>query len=102
MIRAVEPLAGLVEMKRNRKKEKLMDLCSGPGKLCEAFRITKALNAKNLSQEGEIYISRGKVPQEIEIDHRVGLPLHEDSAYWPLRFCVKNNPFVSLKRSQIG
>lgn len=101
LIRALEPLEGVVEMKENRKKEKLTDLCSGPGKLCQAFNITKSLNAKNLSREGEIYISRKKEVQEIETDRRVGLPLHKDSAHWPLRFYIKNNSFVSLKKKQM-
>lgn len=101
LIRALEPLKGISEMKKNRKKERLTDLCSGPGKLCQAFHITKALNAKNLSQKGEMYISRGQKAQEIETDSRVGLPLHEDSAYWFLRFYIKNNPFVSVKKNQI-
>lgn len=101
LIRALEPLKGRVEMKKNRKKEKIIDLCSGPGKLCQAFKITKSLNGKNLSQNGEIYISKGKKAQDIETDSRVGLPWYEDSAYWFLRFYIKNNPFVSLKKNQI-
>ncbi len=102
LIRALEPLTGLKEMKENRKREALTDLCSGPGKLCQAFDITKLLNGKNLSQEGKIYISGGEKIQEVEVDSRVGLPLHEDSAYWFLRFYQKNSPFVSLKKNQIN
>ena len=101
LIRAVQPIKGLSEMKKNRKKDKLTELCSGPGKLCQAFHITKLLNAKNLSQKGEIYISEGENDQEIELDSRVGLPLHEDSSYWFLRFYIKNSPFVSLRKNQI-
>ena len=101
LIRAVQPMEGLAEMKKNRNKEQLTDLCSGPGKLCQAFCITKSLNAKNLSQEGEIYISKGQTAKEIEVDSRVGLPLYEDSAYWFLRFYIKSSPFVSLKKNQI-
>ena len=101
LIRAVQPIKGLNEMKRNRNKDQLTELCSGPGKLCQAFQITKSLNAKKLSQEGEIYISKGEKVREVELDSRVGLPLHEDSSYWFLRFYIKGNPFISLKRNQI-
>ena len=101
LIRAVEPVKGLSEMRKNRQREKLEDLCSGPGKLCQAFNITKSLNGKNLTQEKEIYIAKGLKLKEVETDSRIGLPLHEDSAYWFLRFYVKNNPFVSLKKNQI-
>ena len=99
LIRALEPVAGFEIMKKNRKKEKLTDLCSGPGKLCQAFNITKSLNAKNLTQDKEIYISKGEHTQKMEIDTRVGLALHKDSAYWPLRFYLKDNPHVSLKKT---
>ena len=102
LIRALEPVKGIAEMRKNRKKEKTIDLCSGPGKLCQAFNITKLLNAKNLTQQGEIYISGGQKVQEIETDSRVGLPLYEDAAYWFLRFYIKNNPFVSVKKNQIA
>ena len=122
LIRALEPLKGISKMKENRKKEKLTDLCSGPGKLCQAFKINKALNAYPLTQfseflqgstdfnyelknqshsedMGEIYIAWGKniVKDSIEVDQRVGLPFYEDSAYWPLRFYLKDSPFVSVK-----
>ena len=102
LIRALEPIEGLDIMKKNRNKEKRIDLCSGPGKLCQAFDITRSFNAKDLSQKGEIYLAKGKREREIEVDSRVGLPLHEDSAYCLLRFYVKNNPFVSVKKSQLA
>ena len=102
LIRALEPVEGLTEMKNHRKKESLTDLCSGPGKLCQAFNITKALNAKNLSEKGELYLSKGQKMKNIEADSRVGLPWYKDSAYWFLRFYVKDNPFVSVKKNQIA
>ena len=101
LIRALEPVKGLAEIKKNRNKEQLTELCSGPGKLCQAFSITKSLNAKDLSKKGEIYISKGRKAQKVETDSRVGLPWHKDSAYWFLRFYIKDNPFVSLKKNQI-
>ena len=97
LIRAVRPVEGLAEMQKNRGREKLADLCNGPGKLCQAFNITKTLNAKDLSREGEIYIAKGKKTGEAKTDRRIGLPLHEDSAYWPLRFYIKSDPFVSYR-----
>ena len=102
LIRALEPVQGLSEMKKNRKKDKPIDLCSGPGKLCQAFQITTALNAKNLSQKKEIYIAGGKQNQDVELDSRVGVPLHKDSAYFFLRFYIKYCPFVSVRKNQIS
>ena len=102
LIRAVEPLQEIEEMKKNRKKEKILELCSGPGKLCQALKINRELNGKNLTQKGEIYICRGEAIADIETDSRVGLPLHEDSSYWFLRFYAKNSPYVSVKKNQIS
>lgn len=102
LIRALEPLEGISEMKKNRAKNKLIDLCSGPAKLCKAFEIDKALNVINLCEKGELYICPGERAKNVELDSRVGLPLHEDSAYWFLRFYEKNNPFVSIPKNQIS
>lgn len=97
LIRALEPIEGLKEMRRNRKKEKIIDLCSGPGKLCQAFNITTSLNAKKLIPEEKIYIAKGTTHEKVETDIRIGLPPHKDSAYWLLRFYLKDNPFISVK-----
>ena len=105
LIRALEPVEGFSEMKKNRIRNNMLKmisvtgLCSGPGKLCQALDITKSLNAKNLSQKGAIYIASGERFRQIEVDRRIGLPPHEDAAYWPLRFYIKNNPFVSVQAS---
>lgn len=102
LIRAIEPLEGLSEMRKNRNKENLQELCSGPGKLCQAFNITKLLNAKKLSQEGDFYIAKGPKVDEVELDSRVGLSPYKDDTHCFLRFYIKNNPFVSLKKNQIS
>ena len=102
LIRALEPVRGIEEIKKNRKKENKLDLCSGPGKLCQAFQIDSRLNGKKLTQKGEIYIQTGSAVQDVETDSRVGLPLHEDSSYWFLRFYEKNNPYVSIKKNQVS
>ena len=52
LVRALKPIGGLVRMKKNRGQERLTNLCSGPGKLCQALEITKSLNGKKLKSSG--------------------------------------------------
>src|SRR6202167_3818279 len=44
LIRAIEPTAGLSAMRRRRGVADERLLCSGPGRVCEALRITHAHN----------------------------------------------------------
>ena len=48
LIRAVEPMSGIKEMIKARGTDKLINLCSGPGKLCEALGITTDFNGLKL------------------------------------------------------
>ncbi|MEN6583591.1 MAG: DNA-3-methyladenine glycosylase [Armatimonadota bacterium] len=48
LIRALEPLEGIEIMKRNRNRERIHDLCSGPGKLTQALGIGAELNGEDL------------------------------------------------------
>ena len=48
LIRALEPVSGLEIMRERRNKIKIQDLCSGPGKLCQAFHITRDYNKLKL------------------------------------------------------
>src|SRR3974390_2073655 len=44
LIRAIEPVEGLALMRRRRRVSDPRLLCSGPGRLCEALRVTAAHN----------------------------------------------------------
>lgn len=101
LIRAVEPLEGIEEMKQYRKADKISNLTSGPGKLCQALKIDKSLNATSaISKKSELYIDdRGiKIsPRDIAKAKRIGV---DYSGIWKdklLRFYLKNNAFVSRK-----
>jgi len=41
LIRAIEPLAGVARMRARRGVEEIRNLCSGPGKLCQAMGVTR-------------------------------------------------------------
>ncbi|MDH4330688.1 MAG: DNA-3-methyladenine glycosylase [Candidatus Moranbacteria bacterium] len=101
LIRAIEPLEGIEEMKKNRKTEKLNNLTNGPGKLCDALGISKKQNCTSaISKDSELYIEdRGiKIsPKNIKKAKRIGV---DYAGIWkdkPLRFYIKDNDFVSKK-----
>ena len=97
LIRAVEPLEGLSEMKNYRTVKLEKDLTNGPAKLCQALQIDKNLSGISL-MGSSIYIEKGADVdvQRVVVDKRVGLSPYSDSYDWPLRFYIKNNPYVSV------
>jgi len=96
LIRALEPLAGIEVMRKRRNRERVLDLCSGPGKLTQAMGITRAQNGADLTK-GPLRILDGKpAPFEVEITPRIGI---SECADWPLRFVVAGSKFVSGKRA---
>ena len=93
LVRALEPLEGVELMRERRGVAHARDLTNGPGKLCEALGITGALNGLPL-QESPTEIPRGEpVPDaRVQVTPRIGIT---KSADWPLRWLVKDNPYVS-------
>ena len=102
LFRAVEPLSGVDEMAQARGIEihgpvDLHKLTSGPGRLCEAFNITRARdNGGDLTSEasslwigGDGYRARG-----IRTTIRIGIT---KAAEKPWRYILDGNPFVSKK-----
>ena len=62
LIRAIEPTEGLSTMRRRRGTSDERLLCSGPGRLCEALRITHKHNGLALDAPPfELYARTGKV-----------------------------------------
>ena len=50
LIRALEPTAGIAAMRRRRGVPEARDLCSGPGKLCQALGVSIKHNALALDR----------------------------------------------------
>ena len=91
LIRAVEPLIGIETMKKNRKTEKITDLCSGPGKLCSALGIDKQYNGLKLGKEIKVFDDGFNVGK-ISSSSRIGI---KDALELQWRFFVEGNEFVS-------
>lgn len=117
LIRALEPIAGCDVMARNRgvahpppktgkrvgqpsttddqRPTALRQLTRGPGRLCEAFGITRPRdNGKDVtSRASDLWIADdGFRPVEIATTARIGLTKASEH---PLRYVVSGSPFVS-------
>src|SRR4029077_2556231 len=65
LIRAVEPLEGIAQMKRNRHTARVLDLARGPGRVAAAFRITGRMDGLNLvgvSDAGPLWLGKAISP----------------------------------------
>jgi len=96
LVRALEPLTGIPLLRRRRPRAKSdRELTNGPGKLCTALGIGGDANRASL-QRGPLVIREGRSyrDSEVEISNRIGISRSVD---WPLRWCVKGNPFVSRR-----
>jgi len=95
LIRAIEPLEGIELMMKNRKSKDIKNLTNGPGKLTQALKITNKLNGIDLtSKQSELRIETNIAQEKIEIERSFRINVSQDMKE-PLRFYIKNNPFVS-------
>lgn len=98
LIRAGEPLQGIEQMKRARKRDKIVDLASGPGKLCQAMSITGALNGEDMATSKKLFIvDDGFKVRNIDIvqSPRIGVAYAGEHALNPWRYFIKDSPYVS-------
>ena len=92
LIRAIEPVEGIVAMERNRGLDDLNRLADGPGKLAKALGIDKDLDGEDIVHSTRLFIERGSKPKEILASSRVGISAGR-SFKW--RFFVQGSQFVS-------
>jgi DNA-3-methyladenine glycosylase len=100
LVRALEPLTGIREMARARGisvngGRDLRKLTAGPGRLAEAFGITRARdNGKDLTRaDSDLWIADdGYRTADIMSTVRIGIT---KAAERPLRYFIRGNQFVS-------
>jgi len=91
LIRAIEPMAGIATMRRRRGVTDQRLLCSGPGRLCEALRVTASHNGLALNQPPfALFARQGTV--DIVVGPRIGLTKAADL---PWRYGEKGSRFLS-------
>ncbi|MDI9475755.1 MAG: DNA-3-methyladenine glycosylase [Natronincolaceae bacterium] len=107
LIRAVEPVENIEIMAHNRYgmsvgelgKKQILNLTSGPAKLCIAMGITNK-NNNGMDLYGDtLWIEEGAENETFEIVEttRVNIDYAEEAVHFPWRFYIKDNPFVSVK-----
>ena len=96
LIRAVQPVRGMTEMKKRRRIEQIRDLCNGPAKLTQAFAISSTLNGHDLTLGERLYITESShaEPLSIKIGTRIGIRMGGEKLW---RFFVEDNPCVSRR-----
>lgn len=96
LIRAIEPTHGLETMADRRgidiDTSGITNLASGPGKLTQALGITKSEYDDHPLADTPLTISETDWDPEVETTARIGVTSAED---WPLRYIVRDSPFVS-------
>ena len=95
LIRALQPIAGIEIMRRNRRTLGSMDdrqLCRGPGSLCKALGITGESNRADLTRP-PLTIGGDPASEIVPVGAtRVGIT---QAAERPWRFLVAGNAYVS-------
>lgn len=97
LIRAVEPVEGIELMRRRRHNGELHNLASGPGKLCQAFAVDRALNGADLCGDVIFVEDRGEPVPEFLATPRIGVDYAGRWKDKPYRFVVRGSEFVSKR-----
>ena len=91
LIRALEPTDGIDLMEARRGTTDVRLLCSGPGKLCAALGITRALDGQPLDRP-PFSITLPRRAGEVSIGPRIGIT---KAVEIPWRFGVAGSRFLS-------
>ena len=91
LIRALEPIHGLVVMRTRRGLENPRLLCSGPGRLCQALGVSREHDGLALDEPPFELLARRHEP-ELAVGTRVGITKATEQ---PWRYGVAGSPFLS-------
>jgi DNA-3-methyladenine glycosylase len=91
LIRALEPTRGVKLQQRRRGVENVRQLCSGPGKLCQALGITREHDGLALDVPPFRLEARAEVP-EIVTGPRIGITRATELSW---RYGEAGSPFLS-------
>jgi DNA-3-methyladenine glycosylase len=97
LIRALEPLTGIEQMRTRRGVPRDRELCSGPGKLTQALGVELRHNGVELDRGAVVIRARPAAWRDPRIvaGERIGIT---KAVELPWRFCVADSPHVSRPR----
>ncbi len=96
-IRAIEPVQGIELMKKRRGVERVEKLTNGPCRWTQSFSINKSFLGREVVSKDIFISSPANKNFTIVKAKRVGVDYAAKSKNLPLRFYIKDNPFVSKK-----
>ena len=96
LLRALEPVEGLEAMRERRGGLADRLLCAGPGRLCQALAITRALDGAPMRRSPVIVLPGASGAPAVAATPRIGITKAAD---WPLRFVVPGSRFLSGPRT---
>ena len=99
LIRGIEPLGGIEILKKNRNTNNILNLTSGPGKICKGFGLDKTDNGVKLTGD-YLYITDNPKLRKFRVakSERIGITKNTEKLW---RFYIKDNPFVSNHRRHL-
>jgi DNA-3-methyladenine glycosylase len=100
LVRGLEPLEGIEQMRERRPVKRDRDLTSGPGKLCQALGLDRSFDGEDLLGE-RVWLEaaeRKLAPRQIMSGPRIGIDYAEEYKEKPWRFWLRDNPYVSRLR----
>jgi len=79
-------------MEARRNTTRVLDLCRGPGRLCQALAIDRDLDGVNLIRSRDLWLAAPASQAAIGTSRRIGIT---KAFTRRLRFYERGNPFVS-------
>lgn len=93
LVRALEPMEGIEDMRARRNGAADRHLCAGPGRLCQALGITRELDGTMMAGSAVTVLRGAGVSEdEVRASPRIGITKAAD---WPLRFVLKGSRWIS-------
>jgi DNA-3-methyladenine glycosylase len=98
LVRALEPVEGIENMRARRHSHPDHNLTNGPGKLCIAMAIDRQLDGADLLGQ-RVWLEEFETvtPRRIARGPRIGIDYAQEWIDKPWRFWIKENTYVSRR-----